>query len=162
MDKIRKIILIAGIILVVILTIIMVLHFRQIEKNAVRINSNPYYTDTPQSTEDYQRITDVRQIMTALELYYNDAGGYPAAVTSGQKIACGTTSYTDIVPTNPLPGGMTYTYMPSGIVSTSSGCGNVDVYSDYTLKFKLDSSGEGLSAGIHTATSRGIDPSSGF
>src|SRR6185436_6509975 len=32
-----------------------------------------------QKSRDARRLADVRQIMTALELYYNDNGGYPQA-----------------------------------------------------------------------------------
>ena len=38
---------------------------------------------------DAQRKSDLRQISTALRLYYNDRGGYPANNVSGQILGCG-------------------------------------------------------------------------
>ena len=54
---------------------------------------------------DARRLADIKQIQTALELYYNDEGGYPdtADVTSGGSIEGSTATYMSIVPTNPSP-----------------------------------------------------------
>jgi len=68
---------------------------------------------------DAQRKADVRNIQTALRLYYNDLGGYPAS-NIGQILGCGsggtsacswgaewsagTMVYMSTLPTDPLPG----------------------------------------------------------
>lgn len=68
---------------------------------------------------DAQRKADLRNIQTALRLFYNDQGGYPASNT-GQILGCGiggatactwneewsvgTMVYMSILPTDPLPG----------------------------------------------------------
>jgi type II secretion system protein G len=68
---------------------------------------------------DTQRKSDLRQISTALRLYYNDYGGYPASNSSGQIMGCGaagttlcdwnaewmagTTVYMPTLPKDPLP-----------------------------------------------------------
>lgn len=52
-------------------------------------------------SRDAKRISDVKQIQTALELYYNDANAYPATIAS--PIASGGVTYMAIVPTNPSP-----------------------------------------------------------
>ena len=50
-------------------------------------------------TRDARRIADVRQIITAVELYWNDQGTYPPNVTPGGAIS----SFINEVPGNPLP-----------------------------------------------------------
>ncbi|HPY08877.1 MAG: type II secretion system protein [Patescibacteria group bacterium] len=52
---------------------------------------------------DAKRVADVKQIQTALELYYNDAGDYPASITPGAAIAYGANTYLAAVPYPPTP-----------------------------------------------------------
>ena len=54
---------------------------------------------------DAKRIADVKQIQTALELYYNEVGEYPASVTPGAPIIAPTTNnvYLAAVPASPEP-----------------------------------------------------------
>lgn len=103
-----------------------------------------------QKSRDAKRLSDIKQIQTALELYYNDANGYPAAVAQGGQIAYGGTVYMGTVPTAPTPvdgtctaGQNTYTY-----ASTAS--------SSYTIAFCLGGATGGLGAGVRTASSSGI------
>ncbi len=79
-------------------------------------------------SRDSKRISDVKQIQTALELYFADQSGYPAAPggalgaagattlcsTSGWAGACVGTSYMGQVPENPTPNGTPYTYTLAG------------------------------------------------
>ncbi|MBI4779522.1 type II secretion system protein [Candidatus Falkowbacteria bacterium] len=102
-------------------------------------------------SRDAKRVSDIKQIQTALELYYNDANAYPAAVTGGGSIATGGVTYMSAVPTNPSPvtdgdcaAGSTYTYAP--------GTNNTN----YTLTYCLGGLAGGVSAGTHTATPGGI------
>jgi len=98
---------------------------------------------------DARRVSDVKQIQTALELYYNDKGGYPADTTALQPTYMGT------VPTAPTP----YDN-PSG----SSTCTSANTYvytpqdnnSSYTLTYCLGAATGGLTAGAGTATPAGI------
>jgi len=101
---------------------------------------------------DAKRVSDIKQIQTALELYFNDASDYPAAVTPGGTIAYDTTTYMAIVPTNPKPrtdGSPTacadsdYSYTRDSGVS-------------YHISFCLGGATGGLSAGPRTATPGGI------
>jgi len=109
-----------------------------------------------QKSRDAKRVSDIKQIQTALELYYNDSTtGYPATagVTSGSPIALGSTTYMGSVPTAPTPAdgtctndavvgtGNTYTY-----IQTGSGTG-------YTLTYCLGAATGGITAGFHTASS---------
>ncbi len=54
---------------------------------------------------DAKRIADVKQIQTALEMYYNDVGNYPsdASVTPGGSIFSSNGTYMRTIPTPPTP-----------------------------------------------------------
>ncbi len=54
-------------------------------------------------SRDAKRVADIKQIQTALELYYNDVGLYPPTVSSGSAIATGSSVYMQIVPAAPTP-----------------------------------------------------------
>ena len=101
-----------------------------------------------QKSRDARRVSDVKQIQTALELYYNDANGYPATagVTSGSSIAYSGTTYMSAVPTNPSPNGTAYTYAQVGS----------SPYTSYTLTYTLEGASGGVPAGLHTATPAGL------
>ena len=100
---------------------------------------------------DSKRIADVRQMQTALELYFNDWNTYPAttSVVAGGSIASGTT-YMATIPTGPTPtdgsscSTTTYAYNQQG-----SGA-------SYSISFCLGSQTGGLSSGIQCATPGGI------
>jgi prepilin-type N-terminal cleavage/methylation domain-containing protein len=102
-----------------------------------------------QKSRDAKRVSDIKQIQTALELYYNDANGYPAAVTTGQSISYNGTSYMSVVPSNPTPvapGAPQYSYSPTGS----------SPYSGYVLTYTLEGATGGITVGTHTATPAGI------
>lgn len=97
-----------------------------------------------QKSRDAKRVSDVKQIQTALELYYNDVNAYPASL--GTSIASGGVTYMATVPTNPSPSndgtcasGNTYTYAP-GTSNTT-----------YTLTYCLGGMTGGVSSGYNTA-----------
>ena len=100
---------------------------------------------------DARRVADIKQIQTALELYYNEMGEYPSAVTSGGTIAGTSAVYMNSVPTAPTPidtttctDHNTYAYVTQ---STNS---------SYTLKYCLGAATADIGGGIHTATPAGI------
>jgi prepilin-type N-terminal cleavage/methylation domain-containing protein len=102
-------------------------------------------------SRDAKRISDIKQIQTALELYYNDVGSYPAGVTGGSPIASGGVTYMSSVPTNPTPvndgicaAASAYTY-----IQTSSGA-------SYTLAYCLGGATGGVTSNVHTAYPGGI------
>lgn len=113
-----------------------------------------------EKSRDAKRVADIKQVQTALELYFADSNGYPAgtalvlgstnvATLSGAGFtaagsATGTT-YMGQVPANPAPGGTDYTY-----TQTSAGV-------SYTLKFTLEGATGGLDLGPHTASPAGIE-----
>lgn len=105
-------------------------------------------------SRDAKRVSDIKQVQTALELYYSDQSGYPA--TSGNLgsgfVCLGTASfattsgcpgaYMGLIPSNPSPNGATYIYN-----GTASG---------YTITFTLESGTGGLAAGARTADQSGM------
>lgn len=102
---------------------------------------------------DARRVADVKQIQTALELYYNDQGTYPPAVTVNTAIATGTNplvTYMAIVPKNPTPIDGTCTGWTEYVYTSQ------DSARSYTLTYCLGSATGGIVAGIGTATPAGI------
>ncbi len=108
-------------------------------------------------SRDAKRISDIKQMQTALEMFYNDAGYYPATgeVDAGDSIATGSNVYMKIVPTAPTPidgtcsaAQNTYTYAYSGTSGAASG--------SYTLTYCLGAQTGGVPAGLNTATPSGI------
>lgn len=94
-------------------------------------------------SRDAKRMADVKQMQTALELFFNDCGGYPVAASGVMTttLACSTDAtivfgdYMGTIPTNPLPNGMAYTYEATAADS-------------YTITFKT----EGEVGGVDCAT----------
>ena len=98
-------------------------------------------------SRDAARVSDVRQLQTALELYYADMNGYPAAanvdLTTGTGVLVGSgETYMGKIPTNPAPNGTTYSY-----ATTANG---------YSIVFSIESGAGGLGTGVHTASEVGI------
>ncbi len=107
---------------------------------------------------DAKRIGDVRQMSTAFEIYNNEMGGYPNALTDlvpGQLGA-------DPVAPNPEDGTCTaaentYTYTAVGTSYLSPKDGVTNVFPDFTLAFCLGKAVENIVSGVHTLSSQGIN-----
>jgi prepilin-type N-terminal cleavage/methylation domain-containing protein len=119
-----------------------------------------------QKSRDAKRVSDIKQIQTALDLYFTDKNTYPPGddITLGGKEAddikvlcasdagfhatsggcAGATVYMDLIPANPTPGGAPYTYS------------QVDAGKDYSLLFELEGPTGGLDGGPQEATAGGI------
>ncbi|HOY56341.1 MAG TPA: prepilin-type N-terminal cleavage/methylation domain-containing protein [bacterium] len=93
---------------------------------------------------DARRVSDIKQIQTALELYAQDANRYPAILPSvGSVLAYSGNTYMGKIPGNPSPNGCAYGY----------GGGS----STYVLTFCLESSVSGLgTVNTHTANQDGM------
>ncbi len=122
-----------------------------------------------QKSRDAKRVSDIKQIQTALELYFADANSYP----SGSNITLGGTAYDTLssdngfassgagttymgqVPANPTPGGSDYVYNASPTSCTGSSSGTA--CSAYELSFTLEGATGGLHSGAHTANANGIE-----
>jgi hypothetical protein len=108
-----------------------------------------------QKSRDAKRVADVKQIQTALELYYNDNFGYPSAVTQGESIvgpAPDNVMYMAQVPEAPEP--------PDG--DTCDADNNKYTYTQtdgvasYNLKYCIGAETGNVPAGVNIATPAGI------
>ncbi|HOZ53116.1 MAG TPA: type II secretion system protein [bacterium] len=104
------------------------------------------------NARDAKRIADVKQMQTALELYFNDWQGYPPSTSVISTIASGTNIYMAILPSAPTPAdgdcetaSNTYEYMEAGVDNGS-----------YILSFCLGGQTGGLDAGSKCATPGGV------
>ena len=107
---------------------------------------------------DAKRLADVRQLMTALELFYNDNNDYP--------VQTGTAPATRPLPTDgTVPWSTFMTLYPDYPKPTNDGtCGASLEYSytsaapnsNYSITFCLGAATGGLAEGVHTASSAGI------
>ena len=104
-------------------------------------------------SRDAKRVADMRQIMSALELYYNDAGLYPTNVTPGQALSFGSTTYMAVVPSNPQPSNDN----PACDPSINYLYQNVDSNASYSIAYCLGSAIGDLSAGKHHTTPNGLN-----
>lgn len=116
---------------------------------------------------DAKRIADVRQLASAMELYFNDLNSYP---TSGPgTLGTGKTlpsvgsppispTYIGMIPSAPGPADGTCTGFNNGDyywVSNTAGLSNGGTNA-YTITFCLGAATGGYSAGQHTLTPAGI------
>jgi len=116
-----------------------------------------------QKARDSKRVADVRQIQTALELYYNDFSGYPAQASAG-KITTGGSVLSALVPT--YMGGLPTSPIPADTNACSAANGsfiwNDYVYTSaasdtYALTFCLGGVTGGFQSGVHTASPAGVN-----
>ncbi len=107
---------------------------------------------------DAKRVADVKQIQTALEMYYNDTGNYPvtASVVAGSPIYSANGTYIRAIPTPPTPvDGAScpalqpnYTY----VYTASTGAGGT-----YTINYCLGAGVNNIPGdALQTATPAGI------
>ena len=95
-----------------------------------------------------ERISDIKQIQTALKIYFTDNGFYPPG--NGLGGPSGMNNYLNFWPTPPQGiGSCSKTQNIYSYAEKSSG-------TDYELSFCLGTAVNGLSAGIHTVTAAGI------
>ena len=127
----------------------------QIKLNLSDFNS-PVTIDEPQDVFDVgtsprnsKRLADIRQIQTALALFYNDFGYYPFS-QSGQIANDQMKTYLTAVPQAPTP--------PDGDCTQDQNKYNYTWISaaEYTLTFCLGAEAGGYSGGMHTASPTGI------
>lgn len=121
--------------------------------------SGAAFEDARQSSSDAKRIADIRQLATALELYFNDHGVYPKAGMNGAPANL-VPNYIGVISEAPETSGLctdyynTYWYTPLGPVQ--SGVNGEQGYHDYTYTFCLGESTGGYTAGLNKLTPRGI------
>ena len=109
-----------------------------------------------QKSRDAKRLADVRQIASALELYYDTNGGYPTSAnftTTGGASSLAPT-FLGSIPTNPTPA-------TDGTCTNSTGAytytGGAFPATSYSLTFCLGAATGGITAGAHTLSQAGIN-----
>ena len=120
-------------------------------------------------SRDAKRVADVRQLASALELYYNDNNGYPHQAAAALTIPGLATTYIGALPVAPTPadnktgatctdgssGTNRYTYQSfsdSGTTASTSAANAIY----YKVQFCLGDTTGGTSAGSHFLTPSGI------
>jgi hypothetical protein len=91
-------------------------------------------------TRDLKRISDIRQIQSALTVYFQEKAEYPGTLSELVP------DYLGGIPANPTPGGANYTYTPIG----------TSPYKFYDLSYTLEVGVEDIEAGQRVATPGGI------
>ncbi len=99
--------------------------------------------DAQLKSRDARRLADIRQLMTGLELYYNDYGRYPKKLTDMK-------TYIAVVPTAPTPVDGNCTSDQNSYVYTQKSATN------FMLTFCLGKDTGSFKAGVHTASPAGI------
>lgn len=119
-----------------------------------------------QKSRDAKRVADVKQMQTALELYFNDQSAYPAETADnnlgGPDMKCldeagfgagpctGATVYMAQVPSDPTPAASQYVY------------DEADNNTNYSIRFSLEGDTGGLTSGGNTACAGGISGCQSF
>jgi prepilin-type N-terminal cleavage/methylation domain-containing protein len=115
-----------------------------------------------QKARDAKRLADIRQLASAMELYFNDKSGYPTHAAGSLQTAATALApgYIGMIPTNPGP-------QAEGLCSSATGAqGNPDYYFEdnsganqsgyYTVDFCISAATGGYSGGTHQLTPAGI------
>ncbi|MCX6792551.1 MAG: prepilin-type N-terminal cleavage/methylation domain-containing protein [Candidatus Falkowbacteria bacterium] len=101
---------------------------------------------------DAKRVADIKQIATALELYYADNNSYPTIITPGNSLVSpdGTKTYMGKIPTNPTP-------------MNDGSCSNIDYsYSTnsnnsfFSVSTCVGSSSSNINAGVASYSPTGL------
>jgi len=97
-------------------------------------------------SRDVKRASDIRQIITAMSLYQEEANDFPATMTAGGSIAYGTRVYMVTIPTAPLPADGTCSSSQNSYSYTY-----VNAHS-FTIVYCLGENTGEISSGLNTAT----------
>lgn len=99
---------------------------------------------------DARRVADVKQMQTALELYYNDQGTYP------DTLASLTPTYMGATPYQPIPADGPSTQCAAITASTSYPYSADSENRSYSLGYCLGAATGGMAPGTASATPAGI------
>jgi type II secretion system protein G len=103
-----------------------------------------------EKSRNAKRVSDIKNIQTALELYYNDNSTYPASLTFGTgSIASITGTYMTVIPSNPTP-------RTDGTCTDTEYIYYRDGAATYHIHYCLGSKTSDVEADWHHATPGGI------
>ena len=116
---------------------------------------------------DAKRLSDIKQLQSALELCFDNGVGYPSiatAITIGTGAGLLTTTncasasipfstYMNPLPANPTPGGAAYTYCSATNAAPTTCAAAND---SYQMTFSLEGQSGSLASGAHTASPVGL------
>lgn len=107
-----------------------------------------------EKARDSRRLSDVKQIQTALEMYYSSVGQYPDDITIGGAIATSSQTFMAAVPANPTPvSDGACSELPAG---SDYGYETDTNHANYVITYCLGSQTNDISAGTNCATPAGI------
>jgi prepilin-type N-terminal cleavage/methylation domain-containing protein len=119
-------------------------------------------------SRDAKRISDIKQIQTALEMYFTDHNNYPGGVTWVNTMGqLKTEGFFAQVPQNPTPNGRAYAYEVCNSTGTTCDEGTTALQTvegfraSYTLSYWLEGGIAPVGPGVHCATPAGIDTQGG-
>jgi prepilin-type N-terminal cleavage/methylation domain-containing protein len=108
-------------------------------------------------SRDAKRLSDMTQVRSGLDLYFNHGDGYPNSSSwSSGVLDCNGTRIMD-VPKDPITGAF-YLYSTQNAVT---GCGGV-LYKDYYVEFTTEGNTEIGNAGTYYISPRGITTTAPF
>ncbi|OGE87568.1 MAG: hypothetical protein A3J07_05010 [Candidatus Doudnabacteria bacterium RIFCSPLOWO2_02_FULL_49_13] len=119
-------------------------------------------------SRDAKRLSDMQQIKSGLDIYYNLGFGYPAtagwntAQSNFTQVSCSGTPALKVPqdPLNATTPTYTYTYTQGG--TSSAGCGGT-VYSNYKVQFKTEGATSiGAAGTYYLSASNGITSTAPF
>lgn len=98
-----------------------------------------------------RRLSDMKQVLTALESYFGDFNSYPSSLDfSGTgSLATGTKTYMTILPSNPMP-------RTDGSCPGDNYIYTRDAYNTYHISYCLSETTSGITGGVNHATPAGI------
>ena len=102
----------------------------------------PNLASGPQRARDAQRKSDLRNIKTALETYYNDTNSYPGGGSWKTDLTGGATPYMKTVPQDPKSKS-DYTYATTPVACTTGSC------TSYTLTATLENQKDSQATGAN-------------
>ena len=118
-----------------------------------------------QKSRDAKRLADIRQIQTALELYYNDNSGYPGSVGTANAYCSASGAAACAAGSAGTPAFSTYlsVWPNSPDPQDAAGCSDNDYEyaqtgsgTGYTVTFCLGATTGGYGSGLRTASPSGI------
>jgi prepilin-type N-terminal cleavage/methylation domain-containing protein len=114
---------------------------------------------------DAKRLSDIKQLQSALELCFDNGVGYPGLAANSTMADLGAancaaggtpfSTYMSPMPANPAPGGIAYTYCSEVSGAANGTCDNTS-HASYQIKFNLEGQSGSLAAGDHYARPSGI------